>query len=93
MTPFSKDTFGQYLTNADSTRYYSYFADALGKLKNEGTQKTLEVFEKLGNYINGHMDDSGWKDLIKNTKDMMIRCQDKMKSKREGFESFRLRIS
>ena len=101
---FSKDTFGRYLTNADNTLYYNYFEEALDKLKYcdsvvttttlcVGTLKTLEVFEKLGNYINAHMDDSGWKDLIKTTKHLVKSCQDIMKSKGEGFESFRWRIS
>ena len=90
---FSKDTFGRYLTNADNTRYYNYFEEALGKLKMFGTLKTLEVFEKLGDYINAHMDDSNWKELIENTKHLVNFCQDIMKSKGEGFESFRWRIS
>ena len=100
---FSKDTFGRYLTNADNQKYYDYFEEALGKLKNcnlaqpgatcDLPKKTLEVFEKLGNYINDHMDDSGWKNLIITTKDLVNKCQEKMKHKGEGFESFRWRIS
>ena len=39
------------------------------------------------------MDDSGWKNLIITTKDLVNKCEDKMKRAREGFESFRWRIS
>ena len=39
------------------------------------------------------MDESGWKKLIITTKDLVNKCQNAMKTKGEGFESFRWRIS
>ena len=53
---------------------------------------TLEIFEKLGNYINDHMGDFEWQKLIKNSKDLVYKCENIMKSKGKGFVSFRWRI-
>ena len=62
-------------------------------MKSGGTEKTLEVFKKLGNYINAHMDDFRWIKLIHNTKLLADNCKESMKYRMEGFESLRLRIS
>ena len=58
-----------------------------------GVLESLEVFEKLGNYINDHMGEFEWQKLIKNSKDLVHKCENIMKSLGQGFESFRWRIS
>ena len=88
----SSNAFGSYLTNAYSEVYYGIFHDVVKLLKTKRKPPTMKAFEKLGNYINDHMDDAGWWKLIANAKFLVKVCRDIMKT--EGsFQSFRFIFS
>ena len=73
--------FVSYLTQADTTLYYTYFANASESLhgRDKPTHKlSMETFKVLGDYINDHMDDVGWKKLISNTRYLIKVCRDKV---------------
>ena len=85
-----------YLTGDDpalEVKLVLILIEAVEKLRSNGKEKTLEIFKKLGKWINAHMNDYSWQTLIHESKLLVDYCQPQMKDRSEGFWSFRLRIS
>ena len=68
--------FSEYLTNVPYKDFYSKFQQVMNQLGNQ--KPTLESFEEFGHFINSHLDDFGWMNLIKDTRLLEKVCTSKL---------------